>query len=80
MKLQEAGFRSTFKRRLTAPLATVTLSVITAVVLFGANVAVTMLPPTPDEGVIVWINGLPVAVQLQEAGVVEKLQLIEVVS
>ena len=64
----------------TAPLVTVTTSVIGEAVLFGAYVAVITPPPLPDDGVIVSIAGVPVADQPQDSGVVEKLQLIEVCS
>jgi hypothetical protein len=72
--------RVTCKATDAAPLDTVTESVTTDVVLFGANVAVITLLPPPDEGVMVWINELPVAVQLHASGVVVRFQLIEVVS
>ncbi len=75
VKLQELGFRVAIKGKVTLPLFNVTVSCTTDVVLFAGNVAVIVVPPTPDDGEMVWINESPVAVQAQDAGVVTKLHV-----
>ena len=74
VKLHEFGLRVTYSVNVVLPLVTVTVSVATAVVLFGGNVATMLDAPVPNDGEMVWIAESPVAAQAQDAGVVAILQ------